>query len=70
MVNECNRCGACCERGGDCALRPKANLSRWFIDRCELLSPTDCTILAGMGDQERSRWIDGLCDFPTEMRDG
>lgn len=69
-MDECNRCGACCERGGECALRPKHRLSRWFIGRCELLAADHCKALASMDEQERAKWIDGLCDFPSEIRRG
>ena len=68
----CNRCGHCCEQGGECSLR------LWigdhpvgFTGRCELLTDqNECSVMSRM--RELNRWseivrftdVRGSCDFP------
>jgi hypothetical protein len=70
----CNRCGACCLRGGPCVVRKFGGLPVDFEGRCEVLvdmpdGTTNCPLLGAAFNSEgpakiwASLYVNGECDF-------
>jgi hypothetical protein len=75
-LQDCNRCGECCKRGGACIFRRWDHGSRplEFAGRCDLLEDvpgggTRCQILAQVRPEILKQWAPGTCEFPDWRRE-
>jgi hypothetical protein len=78
-AQSCNRCGACCEHGPRCTLRPALGKPRDYTGRCELLrdnpdGSTTCEVIEHLEAKHPEHlplWITltGRCNYPHLRRE-
>ena len=80
IQDDCNRCGECCRKGGDCLLRQYAGLAQPFNGRCETLTDlpdgtTACYLVEHVLKDNGSlrlwaeQYLNGKCDFPDDRKE-